>query len=142
MPATGFTHVSVHATDLEASARFYKDLFGMEYIPAPDFPSPTRWLRVGNLQLHLFHSEDPAPRVHHFALDVTDFEGVYAKATALGVVDSSGYFSKVYELPDRAAQTLRPAWPRRISAAASRIYGRVRLPGGAALITRRVSRSP
>ena len=104
MPATGFTHVSVHAHNLEDSVRFYKDLFGMEEIPAPNFPFPVRWLRVGDLQLHLFESEEAAPRAHHFGLDVDDFEAAYMKAKELGVVEESGYFSKVYELPDGAVQ--------------------------------------
>jgi lactoylglutathione lyase len=64
--ATGFTHTSVHADDLDESVRFYNELFGMEEIPAPDFPFPVRWLRLGDLQLHLFQSEDPAPKGHHF----------------------------------------------------------------------------
>ncbi len=72
-------HVSVHAHDLEESARFYKEIFRMEEIPAPDFPFPVLWLRVGDLQLHLFQSEDPAPQGHHFGIDVDDFEA--AKAT-------------------------------------------------------------
>src|ERR687893_197803 len=53
MRARGFTHVSVHAYDLEESARFYREVFGMEEIPAPNFSSPVRWLRVGDLQLNL-----------------------------------------------------------------------------------------
>ncbi len=76
----------------------------MEEIPAPDFPFPVRWLRVGDLQLHLFRSDDAAPRSHHFGLDVDDFEAVYKKAAELGVGEGSGYFSKVYELPDGAVQ--------------------------------------
>jgi lactoylglutathione lyase len=102
--ARGFTHVSVHAYDLAESARFYKELFGMEEIPAPDFPFPVRWLRVGDLQLHLFQSEDPAPRTHHFGIDVDDFEAVYRKVGELGVGEGSGYFSRVYQLPDGAVQ--------------------------------------
>jgi lactoylglutathione lyase len=98
------THVSVHAHDLEESARFYEELFGMEEIPAPDFPFPVRWLRVGDLQLHLFQSEDPAPRTHHFGIDVDDFEAVYRKVGELGVGEGSGYFSRVYQLPDGAVQ--------------------------------------
>ena len=89
MRAKGFTHVSIHAHDLEESARFYKDFFGMEEVPSPEFSSPVRWLRVGDLQLHLFLSEDPAPARHHFAL---------------GAGEGSGYFSKVYQLPDGAVQ--------------------------------------
>lgn len=104
MQVTGFTHVSVHAHDLQESARFYKELFGMEEIPAPDFPFPVRWLRVGNLQLHLFQSEEPAPSTHHFGLDVDDFESVYEKAREIGAVEGSDYFSNIYELPDGAVQ--------------------------------------
>ncbi len=104
MKATGFTHVSVHAHDLAESARFYEEIFGMEEIPAPNFPFPVRWFRVGDLQLHLFESDEPAPSGHHFGLDVDDFEAVYERARKLGVVDTSDYFSKVYELPDGAVQ--------------------------------------
>ncbi len=101
MRATGFTHVSIGARDLEESARFYKDFFGMEEVPSPDFPGPVRWLRVGELQLHLFLDEEPAPAWHHFALDVDDFEAAYARAEELGVRDR---YSAVRELPDGAVQ--------------------------------------
>jgi catechol 2,3-dioxygenase-like lactoylglutathione lyase family enzyme len=104
MKANGITHVSVGAHDLEESARFYKDLFGMEEAPAPAFPFPVRWLRVGDLQLHLFQSDEAAPRGHHFGLDVDDFEAVYERAHELGVAQGDGYFSKVYELPEGAVQ--------------------------------------
>ena len=104
MRTTGFTHVSVHAHDIDESTRFYKEVFGMEEIPAPNFPFPVRWLRVGNLQLHLLYSEEAAPRGHHFGIEVDDFEAVYEKAKELGITDETGYFSKVYELPDGAVQ--------------------------------------
>ena len=104
MRTNGFTHVSVHAHDLDESVRFYTDLFGMEEIPAPGFPFPVRWLRVGNLQLHLFQSEYPAPQGHHFGIEVDDFEATYKKVRELGVQEESGYFSNVFELPDGAAQ--------------------------------------
>ena len=103
MRATGFTHVSIGATDLEESARFYKDFCGMEEVPSPDFSGPVRWLRVGNLQLHLFLDNSPAPQRHHFALDVDDFEAAYTKAEELGVRDG-GRYSTVRELPDGAVQ--------------------------------------
>ena len=98
------THVSVHAYDLEESVRFYKDFFGMEEIPAPDFATPVRWLRVGDLQLHLFRSENPAPAAHHFALDVDDFEAAYLRARELGIAEEEGRYSDVRELPDGAVQ--------------------------------------
>jgi catechol 2,3-dioxygenase-like lactoylglutathione lyase family enzyme len=104
MATKGFTHVSVQAHDLEESAHFYKDLFGMEEIPSPNFPSPVRWLKVGTLQLHLFTSEEKAPSGHHFGLDVNDFEAVYLKAKDMGAQVSEGYFSKLHELPEGAVQ--------------------------------------
>ncbi len=104
MRATGFTHVSIGARNLEESARFYKDFFGMEEVPAPEFSGPVRWLRVGGLQLHLFHDEGPAPVGHHFALDVDDFEEAFRRAAEAGVRVESGNYSTVRELPDGAVQ--------------------------------------
>ena len=104
MQVRGFTHVSVHAHDLDESVRFYKYLFGMEEIPAPGFPFPVLWLRVGDLQLHLFQSEDPAPQGHHFGIEVDDFEATYEKVGEMGAQIEEGYFSSVYELPDGAVQ--------------------------------------
>lgn len=104
MRTTGFTHVSINAHDLDESVRFYQELFGMEEVPAPEFPFPVRWLRAGDLQLHLVESEDTAPGVHHFGLEVDDFEAAYQKARELGITYESGYFSNVYELPDGAVQ--------------------------------------
>lgn len=104
MKATGFTHTSVHAHDLDKSVRFYRELFGMEEIPAPDFPFPVRWLRLGDLQLHLFESDDPAPQGHHFGIDVDNFEATYEKVREFGAREKQGYFSKLYELPDGAVQ--------------------------------------
>ncbi len=102
--ATGFTHVSVNARDLEASARFYGDLFGMEEVPSPDFANPVRWFRLGDLQLHLFEGDQEAPSRYHFGVEVDDFEAVYERANELGVRFPEGYFSRLYELPEGAVQ--------------------------------------
>ena len=104
MRATGFTHVSIGARDLEESARFYKDFFGMEEVPAPEFSGPVRWLRVGGLQLHLFQDEGPAPARYHFALDVDDFEAAYRKVQEAGDQVESGNYSTVRELPGGEVQ--------------------------------------
>jgi lactoylglutathione lyase len=102
--AKGFTHVSVSARDLDESVRFYEDFFGMEEVPSPEFSGPTRWLRVGDLQLHLFLDEVPVPADHHFALDVDDFEAAYEKAREWGIQVASGSYSTVRELPGGEAQ--------------------------------------
>ena len=98
MKATGFTHTSIHAHDLDESVRFYEEVFGMEEIPAPDFPFPVRWL------LHLFQSDEAAPRGHHFGIEVDDFGAAYEKVKEVGARIREGYFSKLYELPDGAVQ--------------------------------------
>jgi catechol 2,3-dioxygenase-like lactoylglutathione lyase family enzyme len=104
MPENGFTHVSIHAHDLDESVRFYTEVFGMEEIPAPDFPFPVRWLRVGDLQLHLFQSDETAPGGHHIGIEVDDFAAAYERVNERGARIKEGYFSKLYELPDGAVQ--------------------------------------
>jgi YD repeat-containing protein len=102
--ATGFNHVSVHARDLEESVRFYTEVFGMERIPTYTFAFPVQYLRLGDLQLHLFQRDTPAPEFHHIGIDVDDFEAAYLKAKELGIHDASAFYSEIYELPDGAVQ--------------------------------------
>lgn len=104
MKATGFNHVSIHAHDIEESVRFYTEVLGMEVIPTPNFSFPVRWMRLGDLQLHLFERETEAPPYHHIGLNVDDFEAVYKKASELGLHDSEAFFSDIYELPDGSVQ--------------------------------------
>lgn len=104
MKVKGFTHVSVHADDVESSARFYREFLGLEEIPSPDFPFEVRWFRVGDLQVHLVSGEASVPYSHHFALDVDDFEEIYTRSREAGIRVQEGYFSKLYELPEGAVQ--------------------------------------
>ncbi|MFN8122730.1 MAG: VOC family protein [Thermoleophilia bacterium] len=105
MGVVGLNHVSVHARDLEASARFYEDLFGLERIPNPDFGNPTVWFRLGDHQLHLFVRDDcDPPFVQHFAVTVDDFAAVYRRALEMGVQDPEPFGHHVYRLPDGAVQ--------------------------------------
>ena len=104
MRATGINHVSISAPDLEASIRFYTQVFGMERVPAPKFPDQVvAWLRLGEQQLHLFRREG-APRYHHFAIDVDDFEGAYLKMRQLEITDDATFLTAVRELPGGEAQ--------------------------------------
>jgi len=71
-------HVSISAVDLEESTRFYEDVFGMRRIPTPAFKATSvQWLRVGDLQLHLFLDDRPGPPRHHIGLTVDDFDAAY-----------------------------------------------------------------
>src|SRR5215210_7606469 len=101
MPATRLNHVSVSAPDLERSARFYEELFGLQRIPAPTFPEvEVIWLQVGDAQLHLFRRDVPAPRNHHLAFTVDDFEAVYRKAAERGLLEEDAWGAQIRELPD------------------------------------------
>lgn len=104
MTATSVNHVSISAPDLAASARFYRELFGLEELPTPNFGFPVRWLRVGDLQLHLFQRPAQAPSHHHVALTVDDFETVYLRAREMGILDQAAFGHHIYELPDHNVQ--------------------------------------
>jgi YD repeat-containing protein len=113
-------HVSIRANDLEESARFYEELFGMERVPTPEFGQPVVWLRLGDQQLHLFEQGTDVPRYHHLGIDVDDFEAVYVRAKELGLLDSETFGQPVREHPagwvqmyirDPAGNLLEIDWP-------------------------------
>ena len=105
MRASGINHVSISASDLDASVRFYTEVFGMERVASPTFPGQrVAWLRLGEQQLHLFEREVAAPQFHHLGLDVDDFEAVYLKVRELAMSDDSTFAEGVIELPGGEAQ--------------------------------------
>jgi catechol 2,3-dioxygenase-like lactoylglutathione lyase family enzyme len=99
--ATGLNHVSIAARDLEVSTQFYEDVLGLERIPTPRFASPVQWLRVGDLQLHLFLDDSPAPRRHHIGLTIDDFDAAY-DAVKARASDTWGW--ELVELPSKQVQ--------------------------------------
>jgi catechol 2,3-dioxygenase-like lactoylglutathione lyase family enzyme len=103
--ATQLNHVSVPAVDMQASLHFYEELFGMERIPAPNFGMDVRWLRLGDLELHLFEVADQPGRTYqHFALEVDDLESVYRRALELGAFEEGTRFRHLWELPNGIVQ--------------------------------------
>ncbi len=104
MRATGLNHVSIHARDLEESVRFYVEVLGMEPIPTYGFAFPVQYLRLGDLQLHLFERDTDAPAFHHIGINVDDFEGAYLRAKELGILERESFFEDMYELPDGSVQ--------------------------------------
>jgi catechol 2,3-dioxygenase-like lactoylglutathione lyase family enzyme len=93
--------VSIAARDLQESTQFYEDVLGLERIPTPRFASPVQWLRVGDLQLHLFLDDSPAPRRHHIGLTIDDFDAAY-DAVKARASDSWGW--ELVELPSKQVQ--------------------------------------
>lgn len=114
MVESQLNHVSVLADDLEESARFYEDVFGMERLPTPNFSVDVKWLRVGDLQLHLFDRDIDAVDFYHFGIHVDDFEAVYqavldSDISSFDVVGGTGdevvtEHPDVYVLPDDSIQ--------------------------------------
>jgi catechol 2,3-dioxygenase-like lactoylglutathione lyase family enzyme len=99
--ALRINHVSIAASNLEESTRFYEDLFAMERIPTPTFESPVQWLRVGDMQLHLFLAEGPAPARHHLGITIDDFDAAYQAVKARA---SAEWGWQLVELPSRQVQ--------------------------------------
>jgi catechol 2,3-dioxygenase-like lactoylglutathione lyase family enzyme len=104
MRATGFNHVSINAKSLEESTQFYVEVFGMEKIPTYTFAFPVQYLRLGDLQLHLFERDTDAPEFHHIGINVDDFEDAYRRAKELGILEGETFFQSLHELPDGSVQ--------------------------------------
>jgi YD repeat-containing protein len=121
MRASRINHVSIVANDLEESARFYEELFGMERVPTAKFAQPVLWLRLGEQQLHLFIRQDGKPMLgQHFGMDVDDFDAVHAKAKELGILDTGTFGASMRSHPsgwvqmylrDPAGNLVEVDWP-------------------------------
>jgi catechol 2,3-dioxygenase-like lactoylglutathione lyase family enzyme len=99
--ATRINHVSIAARDLEESTRFYEEVLSMERIPTPTFRGPVQWLRVGDMQIHLFLYDGPAPERHHLGITIDDFDAAY-EAVKARASDTLGW--KLVELPSGQVQ--------------------------------------
>ena len=86
MQPAGLHHVSINVRDVSAARSFYVDVLGLtERADRPDFNFDGAWLDAGSQQVHLIQAEVPPDRGQHFALAVTDLDGVVAELRALGV---------------------------------------------------------
>jgi glyoxylase I family protein len=87
---TGFSHVAISVTDLDAAREFYCGILGFEELPRPDLGVPGMWLGVGDLQLHFIETDEmpvPGRGFPHYALHVlTDrFDTTIEALRAAGV---------------------------------------------------------
>jgi YD repeat-containing protein len=120
MTALRINHVSIPALDLEESAAFYEEIFGMEKIPSANFTAPTIWMRLGDQQLHLFLREGTPSRYQHLAIEVADFESLYWTAKQRGAVDAETLNASIRSHPtgwvqmylrDPAGNLVEVDWP-------------------------------
>ena len=100
----GLNHVSIQVDDLEVAVRFYVELFGLERIAAPAFDAPVAWLRVGDLQVHLYEKAGARERLGHFAFQVDDLGVLYRRALEAGVLARDEQGRAVYVHPSGEAQ--------------------------------------
>jgi len=102
MPVTGLDHVNIVTRDLAGTKRFYKDLLGLVDGDTSSLPAGivAHWLAdpAGRNIIHLQHF-DPERHgspgtatgaIDHVALDCTDYDGMVARCTALGVEHRTG----------------------------------------------------
>ena len=88
-PAFSFNHVALSVTDLDRSAEFYRDVFGLAEITNRTEITGIRWFSLGEgKELHLI-SVVPGPvttnKAVHVALTTTGFDGFLAGLQASGV---------------------------------------------------------
>lgn len=106
-------HVTIVASDLERSARFYTEVLGMAEVERPAFGFPGRWLQAGSTQVHLNLEGERAgpaglPRRggtslsagFHYAFEVDDCAAAMARVEELGVPIAEGPKTR----PDGARQ--------------------------------------
>jgi catechol 2,3-dioxygenase-like lactoylglutathione lyase family enzyme len=104
MSATRINHVSINAVDMELSGAFYQEVLGFERLPTPNFGFPVYWLRLGQTQVHLFHTASTTGGNHHMGIEVDDFEGAFKELERRGALIEDGFFANMWEMPDGAVQ--------------------------------------
>jgi len=97
-------HVSIGAKNLDESVRFYTEVFGAARIDTPNFGFPVQWLRLGDLQLHIFERRADAPAYHHFAMAVDDFDAVFRDTRQRNLHDPDTMGHHLFELPSGQVQ--------------------------------------
>jgi glyoxylase I family protein len=86
MRPLGVHHVSINVDDVEEALAFYVDTLGLIRRPdRPDFGFGGAWLDAGPQQVHLIEAPIPDTRGQHFALQVTDVDGVVAELRERGL---------------------------------------------------------
>jgi lactoylglutathione lyase len=89
MPGTNLQHVNLQVGDLATAVAFYTDVIGLGLSPTPDIGMPAQFIAINDYQeIHINQSDDVKPERAHFCLRVADFNGVYHRAKAAGVIES------------------------------------------------------
>ncbi|NUO00867.1 MAG: DUF1080 domain-containing protein [Saprospiraceae bacterium] len=89
---SGYNHVALAVKDIEESARFYREIIGLEPVPVPEHLKAIRsWFKIGpGQELHLlagrtFPVTNNDPNLGHFALTIPDADPVEQFLKAKGM---------------------------------------------------------
>jgi catechol 2,3-dioxygenase-like lactoylglutathione lyase family enzyme len=112
--AVRINHVSVNCHGrLDATRRFYADLFELPDAERPDIPGVGgHWLTVGGAQLHLVDAQASGapidPIGDHWCIEVDDIDAARAELVAAGIAYVEGAQGRVVQLwtTDPAGRTL------------------------------------
>jgi catechol 2,3-dioxygenase-like lactoylglutathione lyase family enzyme len=120
IPVTGYNHVALSVKNIEESARFYREVIGLEPIEVPEHLKAIRsWFRIApGQELHLlagrtFPVANNDPNMAHFSLTILDADPVEAYLKTKGlpylrqqrfdgawqiyIADPDGYFIELNE---------------------------------------------
>ncbi len=82
-------HTHIFASDVEASIRFYEELFDARVVLDTELHGVRNvFMWIGNGRLHLYDQPPKNPvrgNIHHFGIQTTDIEGAVARLRARGV---------------------------------------------------------
>ena len=89
--AITLNHTIVPAKDKETAARFFAEIFGLEYKGAMGHFAP---VQVNDTLTFDFDTNETFD-MHHYAfhMDDLEFEGIYGRVKAAGIIYGSGPFS-------------------------------------------------
>ena len=89
MSETKIQHVNLMVDDLDAAVGFYTGVLGLGLSNTPDLGFPAQFITINEYQqIHLNQLPDTTPERAHFCLRVADFNGVFARAKAAGVIET------------------------------------------------------
>lgn len=82
----GIHHCEILVTDIDKAMHFYTQILGLEEIPNPSTFQASKWLRLGNQELHLTFDVTPdANKERHFAIQVKSLQQLRENFQAQGV---------------------------------------------------------
>lgn len=97
-------HINLMVDDLAPAVEFYGSALGLAAVPTPDMGFPAQFFTINDLQeIHVNQLDDITPERAHFCLRVDDFNAVFRRMRALGVIEITTW-GKVRRLPSGVMQ--------------------------------------